>query len=116
MKRRLPNPTLAELNISLPVIASLVFVFSVAFCITIFFPPFHAVSAEEAAGIQRAWEIIALIALLFAILHLMYGLLEITRGKQSRKITAIGDFLAAGIQLYFWYGANRFADLATDIS
>lgn len=114
MKRRLPNPTLGELNLSLPVLASLVFVFSVAFIATLFLPSLGASSPEEAAGLHTFWGRVALIAIMFAILHCMYGVIELTRGKQRREVTALFDFFAAAVQIYFWYGAGQLANLAAE--
>jgi hypothetical protein len=51
---------------------------------------------------------------MFAILHCMYGVIELTRGKQRREVTALFDFFAAAVQIYFWYGAGQLANLAAE--
>lgn len=117
MKRRLPNPTLAECSLSLPAVGSMVFGFLVTQIPLLFMMSFHDVSPEEVIARVHFWKRVALIALLFSVLLFLFGLLEITRKKaHRRKTTAIVDFFASAVQLHLWHGASRLADLNADFA
>ncbi|PCJ53262.1 MAG: hypothetical protein COA70_10065 [Planctomycetota bacterium] len=108
MHRRLPNPTLAEINISLTAICSYVFgfLFLIVPLILMPLPVVGHMSAAEAIQVERFWGWIALVAMLFSIQLFMQVISEFLRGPQRRFTTMALDLLAAGVQLYLWYGAS----------
>jgi len=108
MRRRLPNPTLAECNISLTSVSAYLFgmLSLIVPLILLPLPVVGYMSAAEAVQVERFWGWIALAAMLFSIQLFMQVISEFLRGEQRRFLTMAIDLIGAGLQLYLWYGAS----------